>query len=121
MIAELSERTALNITENYKNWTSFLQTAAQNYKYSFAEQVLIHAQKPDATACAPIETWNKLGRWVNKGTKGIALINDSREKLALRYVFDISDTSSRLGDPVYIWKMCAPPRTSMKRRSPMRK
>lgn len=57
-------------------YIDFLDTAAQNYKYNYREQVLIHAQKPDATACADIETWNKLGRWVNKGTKGIALLVD---------------------------------------------
>ena len=106
LITELSERTTQKLTDTYENWTAFLRTAAWNYKYSFAEQVLIHAQRPDATACAPIEMWNeKLRRWVNKGAKGIALIDDSREKLTLRYVFDISDTSSRNSESVYLWTM----------------
>jgi N12 class adenine-specific DNA methylase/adenine-specific DNA methylase len=105
-ITELSEQTALKLTDTYENWMAFLHTAAWNYKYSFAEQLLIHAQRPDATACAPIELWNeKLHRWVNRGAKGIALIDDSHEKLTLRYVFDIADTSSRNGEAVYLWTM----------------
>lgn len=104
LITELSERTTQKLTGTYENWTAFLRTAAWNYKYSFAEQILIHAQRPDATACASIDLWNeKLRRWVNKGAKGIALIDDSREKLTLRYVFDISDTSSRNSESVYLW------------------
>lgn len=84
---------------------SFLDTAAQNYKYSFQEQVLIHAQKPSATACAEIGTWNQLGRWVNKGTKGIALLVDRDIPYKLRYVFDVSDTNSRAGREITLWKM----------------
>ena len=106
LITELSERTTQKLTDTYENWTAFLRTASWNYKYTFAEQVLIYAQRRDATTCAPIELWNeKLHRWVNKGAKGIALIDDSHEKLALRYVFDISDTSSRYNEPVYLWTM----------------
>lgn len=106
IITELSKHTMQKLPGTYENWTAFLRTAAWNYKYSFAEQILIYAQRPDATACAPIELWNeKLRRWVNRGAKGIALIDDSREKLALRYVFDISDTSSRYNDTVYLWIM----------------
>ena len=85
-------------------YMDFLDTAAQNYKYNYREQVLIHAQKPDATACADIETWNKLGRWVNKGTKGIALLVD-RLPVSLRYVFDVSDTNSRAGREVSLWEL----------------
>lgn len=85
-------------------YMDFLDTAAQNYKYNYREQVLIHAQKPDATACADIETWNKLGRWVNKGTRGIALLVD-RPPVSLRYVFDVSDTNSRAGREVNLWKL----------------
>lgn len=85
-------------------YMDFLDTAAQNYKYHYREQVLIHAQKPDATACADIETWNRLGRWVNKGTKGIALLAD-RPPVSLRYVFDISDTNSRVGREVSLWEL----------------
>ena len=104
LITELSERTARSVTRNPANWTSFLKTAAWNYKYPFHDQLLIYAQRPDATACAPIELWNqKLGRWVNKGAKGIALINDSGSRLSLRHVFDASDTNSRDNRPVMLW------------------
>lgn len=67
IILEMASQTARDIASNADRYTDFLITAANNYKYSFKEQLLIHAQKPDATACAEIDTWNKLGRWVNKG------------------------------------------------------
>ena len=106
IISEFSESTALDITQNPGNWNSFLKTAAWNYKYSFLDQLLINAQRSDATACAPIEVWNrKLGRWVNKGAKGIALIDDSGDRLTLRYVFDVSDTNSRDNRPVNLWSI----------------
>jgi N12 class adenine-specific DNA methylase/uncharacterized coiled-coil protein SlyX len=106
LITELSERTARSVTRSHANWTSFLKTAAHNYKYPFQDQLLIYAQRPDATACAPIEVWNgKLGRWVNKGAKGIALIDDSGSRLRLRHVFDVSDTNSRYNRPVPLWEM----------------
>jgi len=84
---------------------SFLITAANNYKYSFADQILIYAQKPTATACAEIEIWNRLGRWVNKGTKGITLLVDRNIPYKLRHVFDIADTNSRYGNEVKLWAM----------------
>ncbi|OCZ49925.1 DEAD/DEAH box helicase family protein [Dehalobacter sp. TeCB1] len=106
LITELAERTTLTVRKNPLNWTSFLQTAAWNYKYPFQDQLLIYAQRPDATACASIEVWNeKLGRWVNKGAKGIALIQDSGGRLNLRHVFDVTDTNSRYNRPVALWKM----------------
>ena len=106
LITELSQRTAHSITRNPVNWTSFLKTAAWNYKYPFQDQLLIYAQRPDATACAPIEIWNrKFGRWVNRGAKGIALINDSESRLSLRHVFDVSDTNSRYNRPPVLWSM----------------
>ncbi|MHB1314584.1 MAG: DEAD/DEAH box helicase family protein [Christensenellales bacterium] len=105
LITELSERTACGVTEATANWISFLKTAAWNYKYSFEEQVLIYAQRPHAIACAPIELWNRLGRWVNAGTKGIALVDDRGEHLRLRHVFDISDTNSRSNRAVFLWAM----------------
>ena len=86
-------------------YLSFLRTAARNYKYSFVEQLLIHEQKPDATACAGIDVWNKLGRWVNKGTHGIALLDTSTPQHRLRYVFDISDTNSYAGRHVRLWNV----------------
>lgn len=106
LITELSERTAHNVIKSPVNWTSFLKTAAWNYKYPFQDQLLIYAQRPDATACAPIELWNqKLGRYVNKGARGIALIDDSASRLSLRHVFDVSDTNSRDNQPVTLWLM----------------
>lgn len=106
IISELSERTASHLTDNHVKWTSFLKTAAANYKYSFFDQVLIFAQRPNATACAEIELWNKqLKRWVNKGAKGIALIDERGNKALLRHVFDITDTHDRFNRPVSIWQM----------------
>ena len=105
IITELSDRTAHSITDNHINWASFLTTAAWNYKYKFQEQLLIFAQRPDATACAPIELWNNLGRWVNKGAKGIALIDDKDNTFKLRHVFDVSDTNSRYERPIQLWNM----------------
>ena len=106
LITELSLRTARSVTRNHANWTSFLKTAAWSYKYPFQDQLLIYAQRPNATACAPIEVWNaKLGRWVNKDAKGIALIDDSGSRLRLRHVFDVNDTNSRYNRPVPLWEM----------------
>ncbi|RNC62897.1 MAG: hypothetical protein AWM53_01823 [Candidatus Dichloromethanomonas elyunquensis] len=106
LITKLAGRTALDAVKTPINWTDFLQTAAWNYKYPFQDQLLIYAQRPDATACAPIEIWNeKLGRWVNKGAKGIALIDDSGGRLSLHHVFDVSDTNSRYNNPVVLWGM----------------
>ena len=105
IISELASQTARDITSKAERYTDFLVTAANNYKYSFKEQLLIHAQKPDATACAEIETWNRLGRWVNKGTRGIALLVDRDTPYKLRHVFDYSDTNSRAGQVVTLWQM----------------
>lgn len=105
IILEMASQTARDIASNADRYTDFLITAANNYKYSFKEQLLIHAQKPDATACAEIDTWNKLGRWVNKGTKGIALLIDRDVPYKLRHVFDISDTNSRAGRKITLWQM----------------
>lgn len=105
IILEMASQTARGIASNADRYTDFLITAANNYKYSFKEQLLIHAQKPDATACAEIDTWNKLGRWVNKGTKGIALLIDRDVPYKLRHVFDISDTNSRAGRNITLWQM----------------
>lgn len=105
IIVSMAASEAQSIVSNAERYTSFLTTAANNYKYSFQEQLLIHAQKPDATACAEIEVWNKLGRWVNKGTKGIALLIDRDVPYRLRYVFDVSDTNSRAGREVSLWHM----------------
>jgi hypothetical protein len=91
LISELSEQTAKEITNGPKKWTSFLTEAARLYKYSFDDQLLIYAQRPDATACATVNIWNsRMHRWVNKGSKGIALIDHNRS--GLKYVFDMADT-----------------------------
>lgn len=94
------------ITNSPKNWLSFLDTASSNYKYSFSNQVLIYAQRPDAIACADIDTWNrKLHRWIKKGAKGIVLLENNDTGYILRHVFDISDTFDKFGREVDIWKL----------------
>ena len=104
-MSEIVMQTTEQLTKSKENWTSFLDSAAWLYKYPFHEQVLIHAQRPDATACASIELWNNtFRRWVNKGAKGIALIDDSGQKPALRYVFDVSDTNARHNIPFRLWQ-----------------
>ena len=104
LISELSKETYKQLP-NYKNWTSFLRTAAWQYKYSFADQLLIHAQRPNAKACASLELWNnKLHRWVNKGAKGIALLREKENRYYLDYVFDIADTNSFYGNEVKLWE-----------------
>lgn len=104
-ISELARQTTERLTQSVDNWKRFLDSAAWLYKYPFHEQVLIHAQRPDAKACAPIELWNsKFRRWVNRGAKGIAIIDDSGHKPALRYVFDVSDTNTRYNIPFRLWQ-----------------
>lgn len=103
-ISELAVLTAADLSSGAGRYMEFLVTAANNYKYTFKEQLLIHAQKPTATACAEINVWNRLGRWVNKGTKGIALLVDTDSPYKLRHVFDISDTNSRHGHEVALWQ-----------------
>ncbi len=92
-IEELYQQTAKNISSNPSEWMAFLETASRVYKYNFHEQMLIYAQRPETTACASMEIWNKkMYRWIKKGSKGIALIDDTGTKNKLRYVFDVSDT-----------------------------
>ena len=104
-IVELAARTTHEISANGENYMAFLTTAAHNFKYNFRDQLLIYAQKPDATACAEIDFWNKHGRYVNRGTRGIALLVDTDWGYKLRHVFDMSDTNSRQGRIIPIWKM----------------
>ena len=104
-IVRLAAQTARQIFANSGNYMAFLTTAAHNFKYSFRDQLLIYAQKPDATACAQTDFWNKHGRWVNKGTTGIALLVDTDKGYKLRHVFDMSDTNSREGRTVPVWQM----------------
>ena len=93
---QMAEQVSTQLVGSWKEWTAFLTTAARLYKYPFHEQMMIYAQRPDATACAEYDLWNeKMGRYVRRGSKGIALVDDSGDKLRLRYVFDISDTGTR--------------------------
>ena len=106
LINEMTSETLKEITQNGESWIKFLNTASNNYKYSFNEQVLIYAQKPNATACADIETWNKkLRRWVNKGAKGIVLLSMENGRNVLRHVFDISDTHSGINKDFKLWEI----------------
>ena len=91
--ARLAEETAVRITGSYLSWTDFLNTAARLYKYPYHEQLLIYAQRPEATACASFDIWNRyMGRYIRRGAKGIALIDSSGDTPKLKYVFDVSDT-----------------------------
>ena len=107
-ISALAEMTAADIVKNENEWIRFLTTAARLYKYPFNEQMLIYAQRPDATACASLETWNeKMNCWVNRGAKGIALIDTDSERPRLKYVFDVSDVhkARRIGRAPYLWEL----------------
>ncbi len=96
---------ALQDLSSYSNWTAFLRCASWQYKYPFEDQVLIYAQRPEATACAEMEVWNKkLRRWVNRGAKGIALLRERGDRYYLNYVFDAADTNSFYGNELKLWK-----------------
>ena len=102
-IFELSQETAQKLS-GIDGWTAFLRSAAWQYKYPFEDQLLIYAQRPDATACASLAVWNnRLYRWINKGAKGIALLRENERGHYLDYVFDISDTNSFYGNEVKLW------------------
>ena len=93
---QMAEQVSTRLVGSWQEWTAFLTTAARLYKYPFHEQMMIYAQRPDATACAEYDLWNeKMGRYVRRGSKGIALVDDSGDKPRLHYVFDISDTGTR--------------------------
>ena len=106
-ITELYSRTLTRLTGDYESWTGFLRSACYNYKCLFDEQVLIYAQRPDATAVLELEKWNRqFGRWVNAGATGIAVIDEARGKGRLKHYFDITDThATRISRPVPIWSM----------------
>lgn len=96
MYAQMAEKVVVQLTGSWQEWAGFLTTAARLYKYPFHEQLMIYAQRPDATACAEYDLWNnRMGRYVRRGSKGIALVDDSGDRPRLRYVFDISDTGTR--------------------------
>ena len=108
LISELYDRTCASVSENPLNWQGLLRTASYNFRLRFDEQLLLYAQRPDATAVLPIERWNgSFGRWVNRGAKGIAVFEDeNRQRQRLTHYFDISDThGSRYARPVPLWQM----------------
>ena len=103
----LAQRTANGLTRYWENWTDYLTTASRLYKYSFADQLMIYAQRPDATACASFDIWNnRMNRYVRRGSKGIALLDESSGFPRLHYVFDVSDTGVRRNsrDPE-VWQL----------------
>ena len=108
VISELAGQTAHEVTRDADSWKRYLDTASRLYKYSFDDQLLIYAQRPDATACAAMELWNeKMRRWVKAGSKGIALIRDNGNgRPHLEYVFDVADTRAVCGAKMpYLWEM----------------
>ena len=108
LISELYDSTCKTVTTNSKNWEAFLRSACRNFKLRFDEQLLVYAQRPDATAVLEIERWNKkFGRWVNRGAHGIAVFEDAKQnRQRLIHYFDISDThESDRSRPAPIWKM----------------
>ena len=107
-ISLLAGETARQVSKNGEEWAKYLTTAARLYRYPFDDQMLIYAQRPDANACATMETWNeKMFCWVNRGAKGIALFDRESESPRLKYVFDVSDVhkSRRLGKDPYLWEI----------------
>ena len=107
LITELYRTTLLSVTETPQTWKAFLRSACNSYKCPFDEQVLIYAQKPEATAVLEMEKWNTLfGRWVNKGATGIAVFEEKNGRSGLKYYFDVADThESRYAKPVPVWQM----------------
>ena len=105
--AKMADQVARQLTGSWQEWTAFLITASRLYKYPFHEQMMIYAQRPDATACAEYDLWNnRMGRYVRRGSKGIALVDDSGDRPRLRYVFDISDTGTREHSRIpWLWTM----------------
>ena len=108
LYAELADRQARHVTGSRDDWTGFLTTAGRLYKYPFDEQLMIYAQRPDAVACAPFDTWkDPMHRYIKRGSKGIALLDHTSDKPRLRYVFDYADTEDgwRNSRRPYIWQM----------------
>ena len=106
-IRELAQEHAASVSSSPRDWMGYMDTAARLYRYPFTDQLLIHAQHPQATACASLELWNeKMFRWVNRGARGIALLDENGHNTRLRYVFDISDTHMVAGGrSPYLWQM----------------
>ena len=106
-IRDLAQEHAVSVSGSPRDWMDYMDTASRLYRYSFSDQLLIHAQRPDATACASLELWNeKMLRWVNRGARGIALFDETWQNTKLRYVFDISDTHMVAGGrSPYLWQI----------------
>ena len=106
-IRDLAQEHAVSVSGSPRDWMDYMDTASRLYRYSFSDQLLIHAQHPEATACASLELWNeKMLRWVNRGARGIALLDETGQHTRLRYVFDISDTHMVAGGrSPYLWQM----------------
>ena len=107
-ISVLARETAKRISANREEWIRYLDVVSRLYKYPFEDQILIYAQRPDATACASLEMWNeKMFCWVNRGAKGIALLDGESERPRLRYVFDVTDVhkARRIGRDPFIWHL----------------
>jgi len=106
-IRDLAQEHAVSVSGSPRDWMDYMDTASRLYRYSFSDQLLIHAQHPEATACASLELWNeKMFRWVNRGARGIALLDETEQHTRLRYVFDISDTHMVAGGrSPYLWQM----------------
>ena len=106
-IRDLAQEHAVSVSSSPRDWMDYMDTASRLYRYSFSDQLLIHAQHPEATACASLELWNeKMFRWVNCGARGIALLDETGQHTRLRYVFDISDTHMVAGGrSPYLWQM----------------
>ena len=107
LLSELTENTAKGLTSSLEDWTGFLTTVGRLYKYPYHEQLMIYAQRPDATACAEYDLWNNtMNRYVRRGSKGIALLDPSGDTLKLKYVFDVSDTVGRENSrSPFLWNM----------------
>ena len=101
VITKLYEEATQEVTESPEKWIAFLRSASKNYRLPFDEQLLIHVQRPEATAVLPMEKWNeKFGRWVKRDSKGIAVFDKSSDHLKLKYYFDVSDTREEQREPV---------------------
>ena len=117
-IRNLVQEHAVSVSSSPGDWMDYMDTASRLYRYSFSDQLLIHAQHPEATACASLELWNeKMFRWVNRGARGIALLDETGQHTRLRYVFDISDTHMVAGGRSRIFGRCR--NTREKRSSPI--
>jgi hypothetical protein len=104
--AEMADSAVVQITSDIQHWAAFLRTSGRMYKYQFSDQLLIHAQRPRATACAEYDVWDKrLHHFIRRGAKGIALLRRRNGQPVLRYVFDVADTGCKQdAAPIYVWQ-----------------